>query len=42
MEKIDVAKILAKCPSDMELDCAMFESFYFGKITKSDVFPIKC
>lgn len=43
--KINVAKILAKCPSDMELNCVMFENLYFDCIDyslKNCPFPICC
>lgn len=43
--RIDVAKILAKCPSDMELNCVMFENLYFDCIDyslKNCPFPICC
>lgn len=40
--RINVAELLKICPEGMELDCAMFESLYFGEITDSDEFPIRC
>lgn len=43
--RINVAKILANCPSDMELNCVMFENLYFDCIDESLIdclFPICC
>jgi hypothetical protein len=44
MEKIDVAKILAKCPRGMELDCAVFENLYLDYVDVSSdcPYPIIC
>lgn len=43
--KINVAELLKDCPSDMELNCVMFENLYFDCIDdslKNDPFPICC
>lgn len=42
--RINVAKILANCPRDMELDCAMFNEVYFDCIEDSinNPYPIRC
>ena len=42
--RINVAKILANCPSGMELDCAMFNDVYFDCIEDSinNPYPIRC
>lgn len=42
--RINVAKILANCPRDMELDCAMFDDVYFDCIEDliNNPYPIRC
>lgn len=42
MEKINIAELLKDCPSDMELDCTMFDNVTFVRVDSSrEQFPIE-
>lgn len=36
MEKINIAELLKDCPSDMELDCTMYDNLYFDEVDDYD------
>ena len=40
-EKINIAELLKDCPSDMELDCTMFENVTLSYVSENVMFPIK-
>lgn len=39
--KINIAEILKKCPSGMELDCVLYDNVVFDTISDGHIYPIK-
>lgn len=42
MKKINVAKLLKNCPTDMELDSPMYDNLYFGRVEEDHGLLILC